>query len=400
MRMILADDEVLSLQLMERVIDWRSNGIEIAGLAKDGLEALALIKNTMPDLLVTDIRMPNMDGMELIRQALQLKPDLLIVIISAYAEFELAKEAIRQGAQDYLLKPLDEGELLILVQRIRQQWLEQAERKKEQIKLLRIAEERGMRDRLYAPLLSQPAAETIANKYRLTVLQAENVTYSGHIRWEQNATGLSDSLKTSIRKSLGEVLVKEILFEHRPGEWVAIVSSKATQEQIGQAAEEALIDTGLLIIVGISGERTDVKEMPAAYQEALAAMKKRTTEEAGQVFTYPERGDHNPLIQQAKQYIINHYNEDISLEQICEKVNVSKNYFSTLFKKETGMNVWDFLSEYRMGRAKELLVSTHLKSYEIALEIGYENPSYFTKTFKKWVGIGPQEYRLQHAGKA
>ncbi|OMF34568.1 hypothetical protein BK133_12275 [Paenibacillus sp. FSL H8-0548] len=399
MKMILADDEVLSLQLMEHVIDWRSIGIEIAGLAMDGLEALALIKNKMPDLLLTDIRMPNMDGMELIRQALRIKPDLHIVIISAYAEFELAQEAIRQGAKDYLLKPLDEAVLLTLVMRIRQQWLEQIEREKEQTKLLRIAQEREMRDRLYVPLLIQHGNEMIAGRFRLTVIQAENVTYSGHIRWEQNASDLSDSLKASFSKSLGAFLVKELLFEHHPGEWVAVVSSKATDEQIRQAAEEALINTGLIIVVGISGERDDLQEMPPAYHEALAAIKKRTTEQTGPIFSYLERGDQNPLIQQAKQYMMDHFNTDLSLEQICEKVNVSKNYFSTLFKKETGKNVWDFLSEYRTERAKELLVSTHLKNYEIALEIGYENPSYFTKTFKKWVGIGPQEYRLQHGRK-
>ncbi|AIQ43213.1 response regulator [Paenibacillus sp. FSL R5-0912] len=400
MRMVLADDEILSLQLMEQVIDWGSIGIEIAGLAKDGMEALALIKNTMPDLLVTDIRMPNMDGMELIRQALLIKPDLRIVIISAYAEFELAREAIRHGAQDYLLKPLDEDVLLTLVQGIRVQWLEQAEWEKEQLKLVRIAEERGMRDRLYAPVLTERESETITDKFRLTVIQAQSNTYNGHMLREQNSAGLSDNLKYSICNSLGAFLVKELLFEHHPGEWIAVVSGKATHEQIRQAAEEALINTGLLVVVGISGERNDLKEMPTAYHEALAAIKKRTTEDAGHIFAYPERGEHNPLIQQAKQFITENFNTDLSLEQICEKVNVSKNYFSTLFKKETGMNVWDFLSEYRMERAKELLVSTYLKNYEIALEIGYENPSYFTKTFKKWVGIGPQEYRVQHGRKA
>lgn len=400
MKMILADDEVLSLQLMEHVWDWRSLGIEIAGTAKDGLEALALIQDAMPDLLLTDIRMPNLDGLELIRRALRMKPDLHIVIISAYAEFELAREAVRLGAKAYLLKPLDEGELLLLIQQIRQQWEVRAQWKETQERLERIALERDMRDLLYAPLLSQHDAGAETGKYRLTVIRAESVNYSGHMHLEQSAAELSDALKATLRKSLGTLLIQDMLFEHHPGEWVAVVSNQATQEQIGHAAEKTLLETGLLIVVGISGERGDMKEMPDAYQEALAAMKKRKTEEAGHVFAYPERGDQKPLIQQAKQYMMDHFNRDLSLEQICEHVNVSKNYFSTLFKKETGMNVWDFLSEYRMERAKELLVSTYLKNYEIALEIGYENPSYFTKTFKKWVGIGPQEYRLQHARKS
>ena len=108
-----------------------------------------------------------------------------------------------------------------------------------------------------------------------------------------------------------------------------------------------------------------------------------------------EGSEHNPLISKAKQYIKNRYNTNISLEQICEEVNVSKSYFSYLYKKETGLSIWDYLTEYRIEKAKELLLETNLKNYEIAIEIGYENPSYFTKMFKKLTGVGPQEYRAK-----
>lgn len=245
MKLLLADDEVLSLQMMEHIIDWKAFNIEVVGLAKDGLEALAIIEETLPDLLITDIRMPHIDGLELIRRTIELKPDIYIIIVSAYAEFDFAREAVRYGAKDYLLKPLNEHELLLLIECINKEWK------------------------------------------------------SKH--------------------------------EHQP-----------------QAIQDY------------------------------------------------DSGTNNPIIWRAQEYIREHYNKNITLENICDVVNVSKNYFSALYKRETGMNIWDYVTEVRIEQAKQLLLSTNLKNYAISMEIGYENPSYFAKTFKKRTGVNPQEFRLQH----
>ena len=155
MKLLLADDEILTLQLMEHVIDWEDIGIEIVGMATDGEMALELIEKTSPDLLITDIRMPYVDGLQLIRRALKFKPDLYIVIISAYAEFQYAHEAIKNGAKGYLLKPLDEHELTDILQEIQKEWRRNAaqyEQDKE-IKLMRALQ--YWRKLLYSPSLLQ-----------------------------------------------------------------------------------------------------------------------------------------------------------------------------------------------------------------------------------------------------
>ncbi|MGN0311563.1 MAG: helix-turn-helix domain-containing protein, partial [Lachnospiraceae bacterium] len=90
------------------------------------------------------------------------------------------------------------------------------------------------------------------------------------------------------------------------------------------------------------------------------------------------------------------YNRNLSLEDICQEVSVSKNYFCYLFKRETGMSLWNYLTVVRLQHARELLEKTDLRSYEIAFQVGYENPSYFSTLFKKYEHMSPNEYREQN----
>ena len=111
-KVIIADDEKLICRLVQALVDWNSLGMEIVGTAENGPEALEFVKNLKPDILITDIRMPGCDGLELIKQTRSLSPDMEIVIISGYAHFEYAQTAISYGVGNYLLKPIKQNELL------------------------------------------------------------------------------------------------------------------------------------------------------------------------------------------------------------------------------------------------------------------------------------------------
>ena len=120
LKVIIADDERLICRLVQALADWESLGMEVAALAENGLEALELIKSREPDILITDIRMPGCDGLELIRSAKELMPDLEVVIISGYAHFEYAQKAMKYGAGYYLLKPIKQTELMETLEKIRE----------------------------------------------------------------------------------------------------------------------------------------------------------------------------------------------------------------------------------------------------------------------------------------
>ena len=98
-------------------------------------------------------------------------------------------------------------------------------------------------------------------------------------------------------------------------------------------------------------------------------------------------------IQVAQKYIEEHYNEKITLENISEKAFMSPSYFSVQFKKEMGKNFVEYLKEYRIEKAKDLLRVNNLKVYEISEMVGYQNPKYFTDMFKAFTGLTPLEYR-------
>ena len=261
MKMVVADDEILTLQLMEKIIDWKSKGIEIAGLAQNGKEALELVNNECPDILITDIKMPQIDGLELIKQIRNRNSSLKIVIISAYSEFEYAQRALSYGVSGYLLKPLDE-----------------------------------------------------------------------------------DKLENMINTIISEITKKKL--QDQNYEYIDMNNPNAS------------------VINTATGHTSSVNEK-----------------------------ENNRLIQKAKEYINKNYDKNITLETICDSISVSKNYFCYLFKKVMGISIWDYLTHMRVEKAKELLKQTDLKNYEISYKVGYENPSYFTKTFKKLTGLTPQEFR-------
>ena len=111
LKVVIADDEARILSLIRLLPDWDALGMEVAGTAGNGLEALALIERERPDILITDIRMPGCQGLELIERARRAVPDIEIIIISGYAHFEYAQTAIKLGVGDYLLKPIKKDEL-------------------------------------------------------------------------------------------------------------------------------------------------------------------------------------------------------------------------------------------------------------------------------------------------
>lgn len=119
LRVVLADDENKVILLMQKLIDWNTLGYEIVGTANDGLRALELVREKQPDLLITDVRMPGCDGIELIQRAKALQPRLHFIVVSGYRKFEYAQNALKYGVEDYLLKPLKQEELTGILLRLK-----------------------------------------------------------------------------------------------------------------------------------------------------------------------------------------------------------------------------------------------------------------------------------------
>jgi len=155
-RVVIADDEEKICQLIQNLVDWKKIDMEIVGTARNGLEALNLVRALSPDLMITDIRMPGVDGLEMIRRAKSAKQNLEFIVISGYQHFKYAQEAIQYGVSDYLLKPIQKEDLLAALDRIRTVYDRrnaQAGREKSMEEQLRNSAEK-LRASLFAALLA------------------------------------------------------------------------------------------------------------------------------------------------------------------------------------------------------------------------------------------------------
>ena len=112
LRLIIVDDERIIRETISQIIDWESLGITVIGVCKNGLEAYDMILDEYPDIVLTDIKMPGLSGLQLIQQLSSLDLNIEFVILSGYSDFTLVTEAMKYGVQHYLLKPCSEEELV------------------------------------------------------------------------------------------------------------------------------------------------------------------------------------------------------------------------------------------------------------------------------------------------
>lgn len=119
LRLIIADDEKIIRESISNLINWNEYEIDLIGVCKDGIEAYNMIVDEYPDIVMTDIKMPGLDGLDLIKKANEIDPDIEFVILSGYSEFEFAKKAMEFGVKYYLLKPINENKIIEVMEKVR-----------------------------------------------------------------------------------------------------------------------------------------------------------------------------------------------------------------------------------------------------------------------------------------
>lgn len=135
MKVMIIDDEYLIRNLIKNCIDWNEIGIEIVAEASNAVEALNLINKEKPDIILTDINMPITDGLDMSKWILEKYPDIKVIVITGYGDFEYAKRSIKLGISDFILKPIDEDELRNSVLKLKSEILNEYLKKKEYINI-------------------------------------------------------------------------------------------------------------------------------------------------------------------------------------------------------------------------------------------------------------------------
>lgn len=537
LKIFLVEDESIVREGIRDSIPWAQYGFSFEGEATDGETALPLIRKKRPDVLITDIKMPFMDGLALSRLVSEEFPGIKIILISGHEDFEFAQEAISIGIEQYLLKPITKTALLetldtvrkkIEEERAQQEYLrqfqaeaqeyEQYARRKffEQIAsgalpvediysrakelhidiaascynavLLTFAAEENadaysqavaeLLEKLMEYFLRYP--EFLVFRYNLMTyavlikgtaesIQELSARCAENIRRRCDAGGSNVTWHVAVSSPVPRlsglprcfaeathilsyrhlmpqkhILTKELVAKKRSAE------SAVSLDKLDASKTDPMLLRNFLL----TGLRDEIDDFVSEYVDSLGeminvtmfrqyimlsarfsaiiaartfgcsqeeflsalhctdmldrdidrdALKTYISELLHTAILIREKesgGQHKAILQKATRFIDEHYADaNISLNAVAQAINISTNYFSGIFSQEMGLTFVEYLTNKRMERAKQLLRQTAMRSGEVALEVGYRDPRYFSFMFRKTQGCTPSSYRSGESSK-
>ena len=339
----LVEDEFVIREGIRKNIDWASQGLDFVGDAADGELAWAQIREKKPDIVITDIRMPFMDGLELSRLIKEELPQTEILVLSGHEEFEYAKECIRIGVSEYLLKPISREDLLARV-------------------------------KVTADKLREKRQGHTTPNVNPSQVDRDKVTDFLRFGAVEDVDALIDEMVASTGDAMESPLFRQYVTMD------IYYSTIRFLDEIGVAKEkldELSIDLSVL----------------ESYDETIRCLK-NLLREACELRGFVRNSRHSEVVDKVLRYVEEHYkDEELSLNQVAEHVNFSANHLSTVFHQEYGQSFVKYLTDFRMNKAKKLLRETGMRSSDVCYEVGYKDPHYFSSIFKKTQGMTPTQYR-------
>ena len=411
-KVFLVDDEVVIREGIRNSFPWQETDYQLVGEAPDGEIALPMIRDTRPDILITDIRMPFMDGLELCRVVRRQMPWIGIVILSGYDEFDYARQAIQLGVREYLLKPITAQELRQVLDRISSALqAEQEDRlRRESLRARTENEHLFVREKLISTLYSEDTTEQDARNVvsqlgsmgvQLTAPRyvVVDFAFTPAARGLQALRELAESsggiAHVTASRSGGRVLMLGDCDSNAEERAYAFAYSSSTEL-------ERICCTAIRVSIGetVASPGLIVHSMKSAahLRHILADQESdrplivgvRDLGEAG------DGGNARTITAKAKLYMAEHYADSgLMLKDVAGAVGMSESRFSTVFAQESGKTFTEYLTWLRLSRAMDLLAATDKKGTQIAQEVGYSDAHYFSYLFKKNMGITPGEYRAQ-----
>ena len=410
---IVADDEDELREAVCTMIPWEALGFHLVGSASNGLDALELVEQLEPDLLLTDIRMPFITGIELARQVREIRPAMHIAFLSGYDDFEYAKQAIQYNIISYMLKPLTiEGlgkELRAIRQKIDAQYA--LFRKSGPVggeQKVRAAEVMPLVLDGYAEPEPEAQLEAYAREVGLlrdvedrpcyTVMVSTLLSREGTNRTTPSFAASIDRLASKYLRSVsffsGGKVVTVLL--GNPSDFEEYLHILA--DELPQMARRALDGRCRM---GISRMVRSLASLHGAYREAVEALRQGEHSGEGAQFIRdlaPAVQGGELLCQRALELLDQRYMDaDLSLVSLSGMLDVSPNHLSACIKKTAGETFINILVRRRMETAQQLLLTTDLQIQEIARCCGYTDQHYFSYCFKKYSGTSPVALRRARA---
>jgi two-component system response regulator YesN len=383
MNILVVDDEEVIRSGVERTIRKAFPQHRVV-MADSPEAAVELLKSLPIDLVLTDVLMPGMTGLELIEISRGRHSHIKWIVISAYSEFAYAKEAVRLGAKDYLLKPIGKDTLIGKIKELELEIEKENERNKEAQLLSRNL--RFLREAIFARWASDldlggiDLAPFVGNHpyFHLIMLRLDSET---DLRLEHF---IVENVMSELIDTAGDGFVASIDSKSLLG-LVTLREEQGLGPLIEQMRSHLKRYLKIPFQVVHSDRITDLDAVP----EQVKRMHKSSE---SQVYDHYASGGEK-AVEVALQYIRSHMASELTLEKVSSVVYLNPVYFSQLFKQKTGGGFKEYVTGLRLERAMELLRDSELKIGEIAEKVGYPDVRHFSQIFRKKAGCTPSEYR-------
>ncbi|MBQ9031468.1 MAG: helix-turn-helix domain-containing protein [Parasporobacterium sp.] len=414
-QIFVVEDELLIRQSIRNTIEKMQGPYSFCGEASDGEMALSIMQDLMPDILITDIRMPFLDGFGLIRHARSIMPWIRVIIISGYGDFEYARKAITMGVDRYLLKPVRPIELIKTVEEV----AAQIEKDKQKTSMpggfdpdeVQIALRKHFTQQL---LYGSTEIGTLLEQARILKLDIIRSCYLVLVCQFESQDPDQALLVSTVHAVLTEM--EQVLFYFNAADQLTVIvcdndaaEGNERAYRLIQILKHELREICPVITAMIGTTVSRLGEIAKSHKHTLNCLKQADRSCAGQVLSTEDADQkqplsspslkmpdekYHPVISQAKAYVREHFcDPNLSLISTAEHVGMSSAHFSTLFSQQQGQTFISYLTQLRVERAKEMLLSTSLKLADIALEVGYNEPNYFSHVFRKVTGMTPKDFR-------
>ena len=403
-KIMLVDDEHIELDTLKRFFPWNELGFEVAGIAKNGREALNRLEDTSFDVVITDVRMPIMDGIQFAKAARKRWPRLIIIFMSGYDDFAYVKSAITLEALGYLLKPLDMDELQEQMLKVKQKCVEEERNRLssrvlawQYAKQLLLEEQHPTSENRLQELLDEllPSAAGVYSVVLITI----DAAYKS-----ADTTSDPSQIASKVFQSMQQLTteVQALAFEWQEERLVALVAPGTAQ--LVEQWHAKLLQICPWMTTCLYPQPVALKQVHEVCLHMLQFRGRHIAKHgSGHYMTASPAPSgsvdrHDAIIQQVKALIDHEFGSALTIEYLAEHAYMSPNHFRTLFKEYTGYTVLEYITKVRMERAAELLRDTELKIHEIATHVGYESASHFCAVFHKKRGLTPNQYRNRQPG--
>ncbi|WP_332695980.1 response regulator transcription factor [Halalkalibacter lacteus] len=382
-KVILVDDESLILKSLKKIIDWEAFDCEVAGTANDGQDAVSLIYDIQPEIVITDICMPEMSGLDLLKkvQSFQVRPE--VILLSGYNEFEYAREGLQNNAFDYILKPIDHEELEECIRRLIVKFENEKKKAYEYRKHL-----------IHEALTLGNDKLNLANDERTYVITALELN---------KPSSDEQQLMEWAKKERDEQLTEVFFYKFESARYVIVYAHSKANVELATKVKSEMVELGerinSLVKIAVGKDVIGIHNLSLSYQqtckllESASFLKMNMISEEDIKNEYQSKYSPDAAIKKAKSYLKENFTKEIGIESVSEEVDLSISYFSVLFKQKTGVTFLEYVTNLRIEHACLLLKTTDLKTYEIANMVGYSDQRYFSQVFKKRLHVTPSQFR-------